>query len=74
MITLIALLLTQTANRTSAAASSPARLVLTARIERRDEHVRYHFTNDSTFDTAAFVPHFFDQTYDASNTWVVISE
>jgi len=54
-------------------ASVPPRFALSARLERRSERVRYHFTNDSTFDTTALVPHFFEQKYDASNTWLVIA-
>jgi hypothetical protein len=54
-------------------APTPPRVVVSAAIERRDEHVRDHFANDSTFDTATPVPHFFEQRYDASNTWIVVA-
>jgi hypothetical protein len=52
------------------ASSSPPRVTLSLGVERRVEHVRYHFTDRSSFDTAALVPHFFEQAYDASNTWI----
>jgi hypothetical protein len=70
VIPLVALLLSQ-APAPAPPPSLPA-IVFTAAIERRDEHVRYHFTNDSSFDTSTLVPHFFEQRYDATNTWVVL--
>jgi hypothetical protein len=69
---LIALLLGHVPASPAAASTPSPRFLLTAGLERRDEHVRYHFTNDSNFDTTSLVPHFFEQKYDASNTWVVI--
>jgi hypothetical protein len=72
VIPLVALLLSQAPAAPAAAPSpDPPRFAVTFGVERRDEHVRYHFTNDSNFDTAALVPHFFEQKYDASNTWIV---
>ena len=75
MITAIALLLLgQVSTLPSAPPPAAApRFVLTAAVERRDEHVSYHFTNDSSFDTTTLVPHFFEQKYDASATWIAIS-
>jgi hypothetical protein len=38
-------------------------------IEPRRDRFSYHFTNPSSFDTAALVPHFFEQRYVADNLW-----
>jgi hypothetical protein len=41
-------------------------------LERRAEHDRYHFENPTTFDSPEPVPHFFEQRYDAGNTWLFV--
>jgi hypothetical protein len=56
-----------------APAPSPARPAVTVGVERRAEHYRYRFDHPSTFDTVDLVPHFFEQRYDAGNTWLVAS-
>jgi len=38
-------------------------------IEPRRDRFTYHFTNPSSFDTSALVPHFFEQRYVADNLW-----
>ena len=43
---------------------------LSAAVEPRRESLTYHFDNPSAFDTAAPVPHFFEQTYDTGNIWI----
>lgn len=32
----------------------------------------WHFDNPSSFDTAALVPHFFEQTYRRDNVWLIV--
>ncbi len=39
--------------------------------EARRDRIRYHFDNPSSADTSFLVPHFFEQTYDADNLWIV---
>jgi hypothetical protein len=53
--------------------SGPPRVVWSGAVERRVEHIRYHFTDASNFDTPGLVPHFFEQAYDASNTWLSVA-
>jgi hypothetical protein len=53
--------------------SGPPRVVWSGAVERSVEHIRYHFTDASNFDTPGLVPHFFEQTYDASNTWLSVA-
>jgi hypothetical protein len=38
-------------------------------VETRRDRFSYHFTNPSSFDTSALVPHFFEQRYVADNRW-----
>jgi hypothetical protein len=74
VFSLIAVLVCQAASPVhTAPPARPPRVVFSAGVERRVEHVRYHFTDRSTFDTAALVPHFFEQAYDASNTWISVA-
>ena len=75
MLSLIAVLVCQAASaaRSAPPSSAPPRVVFSVSIERRDEHVRYHFTDASSFDTTTLVPHFFEQRYDASNTWISVA-
>jgi hypothetical protein len=40
-----------------------------AEIQR--DRFTYHFDNPSSADTPFLVPHFFEQTYDADNVWVI---
>ena len=40
-------------------------------VEARRDRIRYHFDNPSSADTSFLVPHFFEQTYDADNLWLV---
>ena len=42
-------------------------------VEARHDRFSYHFDNPSSFDTAALVPHFFEQRYVADNVWLVAS-
>jgi hypothetical protein len=51
----------------AAAQDSPS-VSIGASVER--DRFTYHFTNPSSFDTAAVVPHFFEQRYIADNVWV----
>ncbi len=39
-------------------------------LDVRRDRIEYHFDNPSTFDTAAPVPHFFEQRYAADNVWL----
>lgn len=73
MISLIAALVLEAARVFAPSAPPRPRLVLHASVERRVEHVRYHFSNPSSIGTAEPVPHFFEQRYDASNTWLAVS-
>lgn len=74
MLSLIAALLVGAARASTASAAPPApRVIVQASVERRIDHVRYHFTNPSSIDTADPVPHFFEQRYDASNTWIALA-
>ena len=43
---------------------------IAATVEARAESLRYRFENLSSFDTAALVPHFFEQTYDTDHLWL----
>ena len=71
MVSLIAALVVEA---TLAASPTPSRRVtFEAQVERRAEHVRYHFTNPSSIDTPETVPHFFEQRYDATNTWIALA-
>jgi hypothetical protein len=54
-----------------AAVSEPASLLVG--VEARRDSLRYHFENPSSIDTPFLVPHFFEQTYDASNVWLVVT-
>jgi hypothetical protein len=53
----------------AAPAAEPASLLVG--VEGRRDSIRYHFENPSSIDTAFLVPHSFEQTYDASNVWLV---
>ena len=48
-------------------AGESARLEAGVEVERL--RVLYHFSNPSSFDTAALVPHFFEQRYEIENVW-----
>ena len=41
-------------------------------LERLQDEVRYHFDNDSSWDTPYFVPHFFEQTYSGGRNLFVV--
>jgi hypothetical protein len=74
VFSLIAVLVCQAAPAAqSAPPSRPPRVVVSVGLERRAEHVHYHFADPSSFDTATLVPHFFEQSYDASNSWISIA-
>lgn len=45
----------------------------TVRVERWTEHYQYRFENPTTFDSPQPVPHFFEQRYDAGNTWLLVA-
>src|SRR5262245_64089340 len=40
-------------------------------IEAQRDRFTYHFENPSSVDTPFLVPHFFEQTYNADNIWLV---
>jgi hypothetical protein len=40
-------------------------------VEARRDRIRYHFDNPASVDTPFAVPHFFEQSYDAANLWLV---
>ena len=46
---------------------------LTFSIEQRHERYWYHFDNDSAFDSAGLVPHYFEQHYDSGRTWLLLT-
>jgi hypothetical protein len=50
-------------------ATEPATVLIG--VEAQRDRFRYHFDNPSSIDTAASVPHFFEQTYVADNLWLV---
>jgi hypothetical protein len=52
------------------AQSPPA---FTAGVTNRAERVTYHFTNDSSFDSAGLVPHFFEQRYTSGRTSITLA-
>jgi hypothetical protein len=56
------------ASRAAAQDADGPRLAVGIGAER--DRFTYHFTNPSSFDTAALVPHFFEQRYVADNVWV----
>ena len=45
----------------------------TVGISERAEQVVYRVVNDSNFDTAFLVPHFFEQRYTSRSTWITFS-
>jgi hypothetical protein len=54
--------------------STPAeRPSLTLGWEVRRDRYHYRFENPSSFDTSYSVPHFYQQDYDADNTWLRLS-
>ena len=53
-----------------ATASAQERPDLQVGVQARRDRFSYHFDNPSSFDTAALVPHFFDQRYVADNVWL----
>jgi hypothetical protein len=55
----------------AAAVAEPASVLVG--IEARRDSLRYHFENPSSIDTPFLVPHFFEQTYDASNLWLMVT-
>lgn len=61
-----ALCASSTAARAQTAAEPP-RVEAGVEIERL--RVLYHFSNPSSFDTVALVPHFFEQRYEIENVW-----
>ena len=40
-------------------------------VEARRDRIRYHFDNPSSAGTPFLVPHFFEQTFEADNVWLV---
>ena len=50
------------------AAAQDAVFTIGAGVER--DRFTWHFTNPSSFDTTALVPHFFEQRYTVDNLWV----
>jgi hypothetical protein len=45
---------------------------VSVRLERRSGRFDYHVENPSNFNPGPLVPHFFEQRYDADNTWVIV--
>lgn len=45
---------------------------VTAGIEVQHDSIRYHFDNDSSWDTSFLVPHFFEQRYSGSKQMLVV--
>jgi hypothetical protein len=58
------------ASRTATAQDRPS---FDVGVGARHDRFSYHFDNPSSFDTAALVPHFFEQRYVADNVWLVAS-
>ena len=54
------------------AQSADASPQLLVGIELRRDRFSYHFTNPSSLDTSALVPHFFEQRYVADNLWAEV--
>jgi hypothetical protein len=53
-------------------AAGPEPPAVVVRLERRGEWFRFHVDNPSNFESGPLVPHFFEQRYDADNTWVLV--
>lgn len=53
------------------ASPSEATIQVEAGLERRRDRITYRFENPSNFNTTELVDHFFQQRYEADNTWVV---
>jgi hypothetical protein len=45
---------------------------LVLRVERRAERFDYHVENPSNIEPGPLVPHFFEQRYVSTNTWIVV--
>lgn len=75
MLALVGAAIVAQAPPAAAPVASPATpaLTISLSVERRVEHYDYRFDHPSTFDTVALVPHFFEQHYDAGNTWLLVS-
>ncbi len=52
--------------------ASEERPAVAVRLERRRERFDYHVDNPSNFNPGPLVPHFFEQRYDADNTWILV--
>lgn len=50
---------------------APAKTTWWVGYEAARDRFRYHFDNPSSFNTTYTVPHFFEQSYRADNTWLV---
>jgi hypothetical protein len=72
MIPLFVVWMAATQAQAGPAPVAPPRLELSAACEPRWESYEYRFENDSSFGTPQPVPHFFRQSYDADNHWVVV--
>jgi len=68
-LALLALTVSDARAQQPAPSTEPAVVLVSA--EARSESLRYRFDNPSLFDTPALVPHFFEQTYEAGNLWVI---
>jgi hypothetical protein len=69
-VALLALMATLEARNATAQDELPA---VAVGVEVRRDRIRYHFDQPSSADTPSLVPHFFEQTYEADNLWVVAS-
>lgn len=54
-------------------AQGTAPAAFSAGVEQRRLTYEYRFENDSTFDTAELVPHFFVQHYEGDQTWLTLA-
>ena len=52
--------------------ASEERPAVAVRFEQRRERFDYHVDNPSNFNPGPLVPHFFEQRYDADNTWILV--
>lgn len=72
MIPILAVWMAALSVQAGPAPSPPPRIEWSAAYEPRWDSYSYRFENDSSFGTAQLVPHFFRQSYDADNQWLVV--
>ena len=69
LVALTALLPEAPPDQPAAVPDAPA---ISARLERRFERFDYHFDNESNVEPGPLVPHFFEQRYDATASWLFV--